>query len=62
MKARIEFAKKHMKDSQTMRNKIIWFDETKIELVGVNLSGMCGENHLPNTIPTVKHGGGSIIL
>ena len=36
MKARIEFAKKHMKDSQTMRNKILWSDETKIELFGVN--------------------------
>ena len=36
MKACIEFAKKHMKDSQTMRNKILWSDETKIELFGVN--------------------------
>uniref|UniRef100_A0A7N8XFD3 Gephyrin n=1 Tax=Mastacembelus armatus TaxID=205130 RepID=A0A7N8XFD3_9TELE len=36
MKACIEFAKKHMKDSQTMRNKILWSDETKIELFGIN--------------------------
>ena len=26
-----EFAKRHLKDSQTMRNKILWSDETKIE-------------------------------
>ena len=32
MAARLEFAKRHLKDSQTMRNKIIWSDETKIEL------------------------------
>ena len=24
----------HLKDSQTMRNKILWSDETKIELYG----------------------------
>ena len=28
----LEFAKRHLKDSQTMRNKILWSDETKIEL------------------------------
>ena len=36
MTARLEFAKRHRKDSQTMRNKIIWSDETKIELFGLN--------------------------
>ena len=60
MKSRIEFAKKHMKDSQTMRNKILWSDETKIELFGVNSKRYVW--YLPNTIPTVKHGGGSIML
>ncbi|KAI3361531.1 hypothetical protein L3Q82_013680 [Scortum barcoo] len=47
----IEFAKKHMKDSQTMRNKIryVW-----------RKPGTA--HHLSNTIPTVKHGGGSIML
>uniref|UniRef100_A0AAZ3S9I1 FACT complex subunit SSRP1 n=1 Tax=Oncorhynchus tshawytscha TaxID=74940 RepID=A0AAZ3S9I1_ONCTS len=34
--ARLEFAKRHSKDSQTMRNKILWSDETKIELFGLN--------------------------
>uniref|UniRef100_A0A8C2KAX2 Uncharacterized protein n=1 Tax=Cyprinus carpio TaxID=7962 RepID=A0A8C2KAX2_CYPCA len=56
-----------LKDSQTMRNKIIWSDETKIELLGLN--GKCNvwrkpgtAHHLANTISTVKHGGGSIML
>ena len=48
------------KDSQTMKNKILWSDETKIELFGLN-----AKSHIwrkPNTIPFVKHGGGSIML
>jgi len=53
MKARIEFAKKHMKDSQTMRNKILWSDETKIELFGVKSKRYVWRkpgtaHHLPN--------------
>jgi hypothetical protein len=36
MTARLEFAKRHLKDSQTMRKKILWSDETKIELFGLN--------------------------
>ncbi len=30
MKARMEFAKKHQKDSKMVTNKILWSDETKI--------------------------------
>uniref|UniRef100_A0AAQ4NQU8 Transposase Tc1-like domain-containing protein n=1 Tax=Gasterosteus aculeatus aculeatus TaxID=481459 RepID=A0AAQ4NQU8_GASAC len=67
MTARLEFAKKHLKDSQTMRNKILWSDETKIELFGLNAKRHVWRkpgtaHHLTNTIPTVKHGGGSIML
>ncbi|MPV02323.1 IS630 family transposase [Escherichia coli] len=67
MTARLEFAKKHLKDSQTMRNKILWSDETKIELFGLNAKRHVWRkpgtaHHLANTIPTVKHGGGSIML
>jgi hypothetical protein len=43
-----------------MRNKILWSDETKIELFGLN-----AKRHIwkkPGTIPRVKHGGGSIML
>ena len=36
MTARLEFAKRHLKYSQTMRNKILWSDETKIELFDLN--------------------------
>jgi hypothetical protein len=51
---------KASKDSQTMRNKILWSDETKIELFGLN-----AKRHVwrkPGTIPMVKHGGGSLML
>ncbi|KAG2466986.1 TCB1 transposase, partial [Polypterus senegalus] len=67
MAARLEFAKRHLKDSQTMRNKILWSDETKIELFGVNARRHIWRkpgtaHHQANTIPSVKHGGGSIML
>ena len=60
MTVRLEFAKGHLKDTQTMRNKILWSDEIKIELLGLN-----AKHHVwrkAGTIPTVKHGGGSIML
>ena len=41
-----------------MRNSILWSDETKIELFGLN-----AKHHIwrkSGTIPTVKHGGGSM--
>jgi hypothetical protein len=60
MTARLEFAKRYLKDSQIMRNKILWSDEAKIEHFSLN-----AKHHVwrkPGTIPTVKHGGGSIIL
>ena len=47
-------------DSQTMRNKILWSDETKIELFGLNTKRHVWRKH--GTILTLKHGGGSIIL
>ena len=50
--------KRYLKDSQTMRNKILWSDETKIEL----LNAKCPVWRKPGTIPMVKHGGGSIML
>ena len=48
------------KDSQTMRNKIPWSITTKFEYFGLN-----AKLHIwrkPGTIPTVKHGGDSIML
>lgn len=41
-----------------MSNNIVRSNETKIELFGLNSQ----HHHLPNTIPTVKRGGGSIML
>jgi hypothetical protein len=35
MTPRLEFVKRHLKDSQIMRNKILWSDETKNELFGL---------------------------
>ena len=43
-----------------MRNKILWADETKIKLFGLNAK--CHIWRKPDTIPKVKHGGGSIML
>ena len=43
-----------------MRNKILWSEETKIELFGLN-----AKHHVwrkPGTIPMVKHVGGSRML
>uniref|UniRef100_A0AAZ3RCN5 Uncharacterized protein n=1 Tax=Oncorhynchus tshawytscha TaxID=74940 RepID=A0AAZ3RCN5_ONCTS len=60
MTACLEFAKRHLKDSQTMKYKILWPDETKIEHFGLNAKHHVWWN--PGTIPTVKHGGGSIML
>ena len=49
------------RDTQTMRNKILWSDdETKIKLFGLNEK--CHVWRKPGIIPTVKHGGGSIML
>uniref|UniRef100_A0AAZ3RK11 Uncharacterized protein n=1 Tax=Oncorhynchus tshawytscha TaxID=74940 RepID=A0AAZ3RK11_ONCTS len=59
MTARLEFDKRNLKDSQTMRNNILRSDETKTELFGLN-----AKNHAwrkPGTIPMVKHGGGSML-
>ena len=59
-------SKRHMtarlfaKRTQNMRNKILWSDETKIELLGLNAKLPVWRK--PGTIPTVKHGGGSLML
>ena len=60
MTARLEFAKGHIKDYQTMKNKILWSDETKMKLFGLNAKLHVWRK--PGTIPMVKHGGGIIML
>jgi hypothetical protein len=60
MTACLEFAKRNLMDCQTLRNTILWYNETKMELVGLNAK--CHALRKPSTIPTVKHGGVSIML
>ena len=65
--ARLRFAKKHIDEPQNFWNKVIWTDETKIELFGHNQQRYVWrkENEAfkeKNTIATVKHGGGSLML
>ena len=36
MTAQMEFVKRDMKDSESMRQNILWSDEVKIELFGLN--------------------------
>lgn len=67
LKARLKFAADHMDKEKAFWRKVLWSDETKIELFGHNDQRYVwrrqGEAFNPkNTIPTVKHGGGSIML
>lgn len=67
VKARLKFANDHLDDPEESWEKVMWSDETKIELFGHNSTNRAwrkknDEYHPKNTIPTVKHGGGSIML
>ncbi len=64
---RLAFAKRHLEHDNDFWKSIIWSDETKIELFAHKYSHYvwrkAGEAFNPkNTLATVKHGGGSIIL
>ncbi len=59
MKTHLEFAKKHLKDPQTVRNKIPWFDEP----LSIMFEGKPGTtHHMQSTIPKVKCAGISLML
>ena len=65
-KARLRFATAHGDKDCTFWRNFLWSDETKIELFGHidhhYVWRKKGEACKPkNTIPTVKHGGGSIM-
>ncbi|KAK6297445.1 hypothetical protein J4Q44_G00320280 [Coregonus suidteri] len=65
--ARLKFANDHLDDPEEEWEKVMWSDETKIELFGLNSTRRVwrkkkDEYNPKNTIPTVKHGGGNIIL
>uniref|UniRef100_A0AAR2IYW9 Transposase n=2 Tax=Pygocentrus nattereri TaxID=42514 RepID=A0AAR2IYW9_PYGNA len=66
-KSRLQFARSHVEDTANMWKKVLWSDETKIELFGHNAKRYAWRrnntaHHSENTIPTVKYGGGSIML
>ncbi len=67
VQARLKFAREHLNDPEEDWENVIWSDETKIELFGKNSTCRVwrrknAELHPKNTIPTVKHGGGKIML
>lgn len=67
LKARIAFANRHMEKESVFWSRVLWTDETKIELFGHNnVSHVYREKRkalLPqNTVPTVKHGGGCLMF
>ena len=67
VQARLKFAKEHLDDPEEVWEKVMWSDETKIELFGINSTRRVwrkrnSEYYPKNTIPTVKHGGGNLML
>ncbi len=64
VQARLKFANEHLNDSEENWLKVLWSDETKIELFGINSPCLEEEECClwpQEHIPTVKHGGGNII-
>ena len=67
VQALLKFAKEHLDDPEDAWEKVMWSDETKMELFGIN-STRCvwrkrnAKYNPKNTIPTVKHGGGNLML
>ncbi|KAK3520079.1 hypothetical protein QTP70_012880 [Hemibagrus guttatus] len=67
VRARLKSAREHLDDPEEDWENVIWSDETKIELFGKNSTCRVwrrknAELHPKDTIPTVKHGGGNIML
>uniref|UniRef100_A0A8D0CXQ8 Transposase n=1 Tax=Sander lucioperca TaxID=283035 RepID=A0A8D0CXQ8_SANLU len=67
VQAHLRFAKEHLDDPEEDWGNVIWSDQTQIELFGKNSTRRVwrrknAELHPKNTIPTVKHGGGNIIM
>uniref|UniRef100_A0A8K9UU74 Tc1-like transposase DDE domain-containing protein n=1 Tax=Oncorhynchus mykiss TaxID=8022 RepID=A0A8K9UU74_ONCMY len=63
----LKFATSQLGDTPNMWKKVLWSDETKIELFGNNAKHYVWRksntaHHTEHTIPTVKHGGGSIMV
>ncbi|KAL0168066.1 hypothetical protein M9458_036288, partial [Cirrhinus mrigala] len=61
VQAHLKFANKHLNDSKENWVKVLWSDETKIKLSGINSTRHVWRRRNAaydpkNTIPTVKHG------
>ena len=58
----MQFATSHVGGTTNMWRKVLWPDETKIEVLGLNAKHYVWQktntaHHPEHTIPTVKHGG-----
>uniref|UniRef100_A0A3B3TH33 Uncharacterized protein n=1 Tax=Paramormyrops kingsleyae TaxID=1676925 RepID=A0A3B3TH33_9TELE len=67
VQACLKYASEHLNNSNEAWKNVIWSDETKTKLFGINSTRHVwrkknADCNPRNTIPTVKHGGGSIIL
>ncbi len=66
-KAHVQARLKFANDSEENWVKVLWSDETKIQLFGINSTHVFRKGGMlpmtpKNTIPTVKHGGGNMML
>ncbi len=66
-KAHVQARLKFANDSEENWVKVLWSDETKIQLFGINSTRRVWRRRNAaydpkNTIPAVKHGGGNIML
>uniref|UniRef100_A0A8C5PQH3 Transposase n=1 Tax=Leptobrachium leishanense TaxID=445787 RepID=A0A8C5PQH3_9ANUR len=66
-KSLLQYAKSHVDKPQTFWDSVLWTDETKLELFGPMDQRYVWRRknkvyEEKNTLPTVKHGGGSIML
>ena len=62
---RLKYAKQHKDWVQEMFNRVLYTDESKIEIFGTKrhqyIRRRIGETHQPECLnPTIKHGGGSL--
>ena len=67
VQARLKFTQEHLDDPEEAWEKVMWSDETKMELFGINSTCQVwrkrnAEYNPKNTIPILKHGGGNLML
>ena len=67
VQVRLKFAKEHPDDPEEAWENVMWSDEMKIEQFGINSTHRVwrkrnAEYNPKTTIPTVKHGGGNLML